>query len=73
MLQPGSDLSQAVTSNILFKYPTHYFGFLEIHRQFTIGTNFISIAFAASHLRTAILEAFPKASLNCIAFLYHIH
>ena len=67
MLQPRSNFPKAVTCKILFKYPTHYFGFW-VHRQFTIRANFISIAFAVGHFGTAVLEPFSETVLDCFVF-----
>ena len=71
--QTSSDFPQTVASKILLKYPAHNLGLLGIYCQLTVRSDFISIAFAASHLGTAVLELFLRlaliASLFCITFI----
>ena len=73
LFQASSDFPQTITSKILLKYPAHYLRLIGIHHQFSIRTNFISIAFAASHLGTAILKPFPETVLDGFTFLYRVH
>ena len=71
--QSGSNLSQAVTGKMPFKYPAHHLSLIGIHCQFTIKASLISVTLAASHFVVAIPKASPKPRLDGFTFLYHVH
>jgi hypothetical protein len=49
------------------------FSLIRVYFQLTVRANFISIAFATSHLGTAILKTFPEAAFDCLTFLNCVH
>ena len=71
--QTRSNFPKAVTSKIPFKYPVHHLGFVRIYFQFSIRIDRVSVALTLCHFGAAVLKAFPKAGLDCFAFLNHIH
>ena len=74
LFQVGGNFSQAIPRQILLKYPAHHLRLIRIHYQFTIRSDFISIAFDCKHgILTGVDIYAPnqKESLLVLSHLEH--